>query len=118
MTFNKEVNDKVIQLLSQNKDRKTIINELKLSNATYYRIIKRIKENKENDIIVHDNDLIIEKINKKKVEKTNYDIDIKKAILDLIPKINKYFEELDNNNKLLFQQLMNNNQLNNKENNK
>jgi len=118
MTFNKEVNDKVIQLLSQNKDRKTIINELKLSNATYYRIIKRIKENKENDIIVHDNDLIIEKINKKKVEKTNYDIDIKKAILDLIPKINKYFEELDNNNKLLFQQIMNNNQLNNKENNK
>jgi len=115
MTLNKEVKDKVIQLLSQNKDRKTIINELKLSNATYYRILKRIKEN---DKIVHDNDLIIEKINKKKVDKINYDIDIKKAIIELIPKINKYFEELDNNNKLLFQQLMNNNQLNNKENNK
>jgi len=116
MTLNKEVKDKVIQLLSQNKDRKTIINELKLSNATYYRIIKRIKENKENDILVHDNDLIIEKINKKKVDKINYDIDIKKAILDLIPKISKYFEELDN--KLLFQHIKNNYQLNNKENDK
>ena len=47
-----------------------------------------------------------------KANKINYDIDIKKAILDLIPKINKYFQELDNNNKLLFQQLMNNNKEN------
>ena len=118
MTLSKDIKDKIIEFLSQNKDRKFIINELKLCNATYYRIIKKIKENKENDKLVHNNDLIIEKINKKKVEKINYDIDIKKGILDLIPKINKYFQELDNNNKLLFQQLMNNNQIKNKENDK
>lgn len=106
MVVNKEVKDKVIELLSQNTNRDTIIKELNLSKATYYRILKRNKENINKDI---DNDLIIEKINKKKVEKTNYDIDIKKAILEMIPKILKHIESLDNNNKILFQHIMNNN---------
>jgi len=111
MTFNKEVKDKVIQLLSQNKDRDTIIKELNISKASYYRILKENKENK----LLKENDLIIEKINNKKVDKINYDLDIKKAILDMIPKISKYFEELNNNNKLMFQYIKNNYQETNKD---